>query len=255
MKTRNETNRKNNAKERKIVNYLIKNNGLKLPELESDLILFTSKPDTRKDLFSWDQIPGNDNLRLMKFVSRYFGIDMLKTAKIEKIDNGNIIIVNNYDDEEKIISLKLDPKKTKVNLTIDDGRTYTFMVKMENDELKIYPSRIGKVHSRKVQQYDILCYNKKNNDIVIVEVKSDNANYGTFGQILYYLAQVETITYPWNLDVNTVRGIIIARKIDVSLKKLVNKYKNVTPKINLIEYKGEVEKNLIFKEITLSGDL
>ncbi len=89
----------------------------------------------------------------------------------------------------------------------------------------------------------------------MVEVKFGNADKCTFGQLLYYLFQEETFTYPWDLDVNALRGIILAKEIDSSLKELVNKYKNVTPEIKLIEYKGEVEEGLKFKNITLSDDL
>jgi hypothetical protein len=37
-------------------------------------------------LFSWDEIPGKDSGRLIEFIEQNFGIDWIKTANIEKID-------------------------------------------------------------------------------------------------------------------------------------------------------------------------
>jgi RecB family endonuclease NucS len=106
------------------------------------------------------------------------------------------------------------------------------MVRKENDELKAYRSRIRTLPSLKDQQYDITCFNENINDIVIVEVKSENADKYTFGQILHYLLQEETFTCPWELDVNRVRGIILAKKIDSSLRELVKRYEKATPTID-----------------------
>lgn len=45
-------------------------------------------------LFSWDDIPGNDNKIFIEFLKKKFGIDGVKTKKIEKIDDGKIIRVS-----------------------------------------------------------------------------------------------------------------------------------------------------------------
>ncbi|MCX9010442.1 MAG: hypothetical protein OIN66_04885 [Candidatus Methanoperedens sp.] len=89
-------------------------------------------------LFSWDQIPGNDNGKLIKFLSQEFGIDWLKTAKIERNDDGRTIIVSNYEDENKNISLRLNDEKNNVTIIIVDVKTDKFIVKMENKQLNIY---------------------------------------------------------------------------------------------------------------------
>jgi hypothetical protein len=86
-------------------------------------------------LFSWDGIPGNDNVRLIEFLKQNFSIDWAKTAIIEKIDNGKAIKVNT---EKNYLSLKLNDEKTEVNLEIDDGRTDKFVVKIEKSKLNIY---------------------------------------------------------------------------------------------------------------------
>lgn len=88
-------------------------------------------------LLSWDQIPGNDNGKLIKFLSQEFGINWLKTAKIERNDD-KTIIVSNYEDENKSISLRLNDEKNNVTIIIADVKTDEFIVKMENKQLNIY---------------------------------------------------------------------------------------------------------------------
>ena len=63
-----------------------------MQELDSDLILNLPKL-SYKYVFSWDNIPGKDNERLINYLKLYFGIDWVKTEKIEKIDNGKVIMI------------------------------------------------------------------------------------------------------------------------------------------------------------------
>ncbi len=89
----------------------------------------------KKYLFSWDEVQGNDSEGLIEFLAQKFGIDWVKTVKIEKIDDNRTIKISN---EKNYISLKLDEKKKEVNIEIDDGRTDKFIVKKEKDTLNIY---------------------------------------------------------------------------------------------------------------------
>ncbi len=86
-------------------------------------------------LFSWDDVPGNDTGRLMRFLIQNFNVDWVITAKIEKNEDDKVI---NISDGKKSISLKLDNEKLKVKLTINDGRTTEYDVKTENSKLNIY---------------------------------------------------------------------------------------------------------------------
>jgi len=88
-----------------------------------------------KYLFSWGKIPGNDNVRLIEYLNRHFTIEWVKTAEIEKIDGGRTIKVSTGN---KSLSLSLNDEKTKVNLKIDNNRTYEFIAKKENSMLNIY---------------------------------------------------------------------------------------------------------------------
>lgn len=89
----------------------------------------------KRYLFSWDEIPGNDNGKLIEFLKQKFGIDWVKKAEIEKIDNGNTIKVST---EINHLSLNLNQEKTEVIFKIDDGRTDKSIAKMENGKLNIY---------------------------------------------------------------------------------------------------------------------
>ncbi|MCK5605815.1 SUMF1/EgtB/PvdO family nonheme iron enzyme [Candidatus Pacearchaeota archaeon] len=86
-------------------------------------------------LFSWDEIPGNDSVRLIAFLKQSFGIDLIKNAKIEKSDDEMTIRVST---EKTNISLNLIDGKTKVNQNSDVGRIDKFIAKMENGKLNIY---------------------------------------------------------------------------------------------------------------------
>lgn len=95
-------------------------------------------------LFNWNNIwfddnpKINDNPRLIEFLTKKFGIDWVKIAKIKKMDDQKAIRVA---DEKNSLELRLDAKKTKVNVTIDDGRTYELIAKSENGKLNIYNTR------------------------------------------------------------------------------------------------------------------
>ncbi len=88
-------------------------------------------------LFSWDEIPENDSGRLTDFLKQHYNINWVKTAKIEKIDDGKTIRLSS---ENNYLSLKLNNEKTEANMEIDDGRTDEFVVKMEKGKLNIYKS-------------------------------------------------------------------------------------------------------------------
>ena len=91
-----------------------------------------------KCLFSWDNIPGNDNVKLINFLKQKFGIDWIKTEAIKKTDDGKTITV---DIDHKSLSIELNNEKAIVNLKTNDGITDEFIVKTENGELNIYKEK------------------------------------------------------------------------------------------------------------------
>jgi hypothetical protein len=102
---------------------------------------FLDAPEAELCAFSWSGIPEKDRVRLIDFLTLKFDIDWVKTAKIEKIDNGKTVIVST---EKNSLSLKLNDKETEVILKIDDARTDRFIAKLEKDELNIYTKLILK---------------------------------------------------------------------------------------------------------------
>ena len=85
-------------------------------------------------LFSWENVPGKDNGKLIEYLEQKYGVDWVRTAKIEKIDNNEIKIAT----EKNFLSLKLNNENTKVTLTINKVKTDEFIVKKENSKLNIY---------------------------------------------------------------------------------------------------------------------
>jgi len=94
-------------------------------------------PDSVKNryLFSWEKITGNNSRRLIDFLNKNYGVDWVKEAQIDKIDNGKTIRITGGNNS---ISLSLNVDNTEVNLKIDDNRTDKFFVKVENGEINIY---------------------------------------------------------------------------------------------------------------------
>ncbi|HMB44442.1 MAG TPA: hypothetical protein VKL21_01335 [Candidatus Methanoperedens sp.] len=85
-------------------------------------------------LFSWDNVPGKENGKLIEYLEQKYGVDWVRTAKIEKIDNNEIKVAN----EKNFLSLRLNNENTKVTLTINKVKTDEFIVKTENSKLNIY---------------------------------------------------------------------------------------------------------------------
>ena len=124
--------------------------------------------------------------------------------------------------------------------------------------------RINKLISEDVipiykTEADITCFNKDDNALVIIEIKSKSeaANHKTFGQILYYitveknnLINAKNIKYETGEEVQSVRGIILANENSLrkSLEVLVEVYENDLPKISLKKYSWSDEGKLIIKD-------
>ena len=84
---------------------------------------------------TWNEIPGRDNQRLLKYLENKFYFDWIGNANIEKNTTGNIIKI--FDDRNKIL-LVLNVWKTKVSMVMDRRKVCDFAVRMQNPELKMY---------------------------------------------------------------------------------------------------------------------
>ncbi|MDP3104703.1 MAG: hypothetical protein Q8M95_08850 [Candidatus Methanoperedens sp.] len=93
-----------------------------------------------RNLFSWDDVPGNDTGRFIEYLTMIFGIDWAEKAKIEKIDHGRIIKVSN---EKNDLSFELDSERTFATLKIDGNDKDFFRANLENGRLNIYDIKRG----------------------------------------------------------------------------------------------------------------
>jgi len=88
-----------------------------------------------KYLFSWDEVPGDNNDKLIDFLDEKYSVEFAKGVKIEKINEGRKIKISDGKNSSLIC---LNKDKNKAVLEIDNNKTYNFTVKMENGKLNIY---------------------------------------------------------------------------------------------------------------------
>lgn len=103
-------------------------------ELELGQYLFSW--DNIGSVFCWDDIPKKNFGRLERYLKRKYDIKWVDKSKIKKIDERTIKVST----KKNSLLLTLNEDKTKVNLIIDDNRTFELNARMENDKLHIYTS-------------------------------------------------------------------------------------------------------------------
>jgi hypothetical protein len=89
---------------------------------------------TSGHLFCWDDVPGTDSERLLRYLRTAHSISWTRDAKIQKIDDGKTIRVSNGDDSVRIT---LDEAKKEATLKFSDDTTQKLEIKEENGKLKI----------------------------------------------------------------------------------------------------------------------
>ncbi len=86
-------------------------------------------------LFSWNNVPGNDNKRLLRYLKETQDVGWAESAEICKSDDGKTIRTYNDENSAEIV---IGEVGERVTLKISDGRTHDLKVKRENGELSIY---------------------------------------------------------------------------------------------------------------------
>jgi hypothetical protein len=86
-------------------------------------------------LFSWDDVPGNDSRRLLKFLKNNLKIKWVENAKIKKSDDGKAITITK---ENNSLIFKLNKEESKVILEIRGGETHEYILTEEKNKLNIY---------------------------------------------------------------------------------------------------------------------
>jgi hypothetical protein len=85
-------------------------------------------------LFNWENVPGKDDGKLIQFLEQKYGVDWIRSAKIEKVGNNEIKIFT----EKNVLLLELNNENTKVTLSINKIKTDEFVVKVENNKVNVY---------------------------------------------------------------------------------------------------------------------
>ena len=89
-----------------------------------------------KYLFSWDDVPENDSVRLIKLLDEKVGVGWAKNAEIKKAEDDKAIAIS---DGTNSLLLRLSDEKTKGTLRINNGVSYNnFIAKKRRGKLSIY---------------------------------------------------------------------------------------------------------------------
>ncbi len=84
--------------------------------------------------FSWDDIPGDDSKRLLKYLINDHGISWAESAKIRKSEDGKTIQIFK---NKKSVEIKINEKKEKATLRIRYGITHDLKVEKKNNGIHI----------------------------------------------------------------------------------------------------------------------
>ena len=85
--------------------------------------------------FGWDNVPGEDDEMLIRFLKDNLDIGWAENAEISKSDDETIRIIK---DENSAI-IKIDKKKKKATITISDVGTYDLKVRKKHGKFSINP--------------------------------------------------------------------------------------------------------------------
>ncbi|ODS37583.1 hypothetical protein BEH94_10180 [Candidatus Altiarchaeales archaeon WOR_SM1_SCG] len=87
------------------------------------------------DLFSWDDVPGNDSEHMIEFLKYDMKIEWVENAEIKKSDDDKVITVTN---RENSIAFNLKKEENKVTLKINGVKSHEYILKEDKGNLNIY---------------------------------------------------------------------------------------------------------------------
>nr|QNO58268.1 hypothetical protein BFNMBJLP_00002 [Methanosarcinales archaeon ANME-1 ERB7] len=97
-----------------------------------------------KYLFNWDDVPGNDSDKLIRFLVDKLDLKWVENATITKSSDGMVITVST---DEKTAKLIMAENKEKVTVKVGDETIRILIVKTENDKLKVYDKLVSRPKS------------------------------------------------------------------------------------------------------------
>jgi len=186
----------------KIAASIERNDNSKVVSLEPDVCLF-----------SWDNVPGNDSKRFLKFLVDDRGIGWTENAEIHKSDDDQTIRI--FKDKNSA-EITLDGKMKKATLKINDGRALDLKVKKENGKLNLY-------HNKKP---DILANIKGNEFYIEITTKKELDAFWKYQDIdLEILKMAKRYNLNVYVIINNLQTFPGEKEIERALKKVDLKFK------------------------------
>ena len=99
-------------------------------------VLFEIFTPRIEELFSWDDVPGNDSKKLLKNLKKDYDINWAESVEIRKSCDGKTICI--FKDENSV-EIIIDENEETATLKISDGRTHDLEVERECGRLNIHP--------------------------------------------------------------------------------------------------------------------
>lgn len=120
--------------------YYLHDSRIRFGEGIDTVYIYTPDSPNRREysnpyLFSWDNIPGNESLKLLTFLKEDLNIGVDDNAKILKLDDNMTISVTT---EEGTADITLDKNKKKAILGINGVKAYELQVREESGRLDVY---------------------------------------------------------------------------------------------------------------------
>lgn len=114
-------------------------------------------------LFSWDNVPGDDSERLLRFLREDLNTDWVENAEISKSNDDKTIRIFKDDNFAEIF---IDDNMKNATLKTDNGEIHHLNVKEENGMLNIYNDLIKRIltMSPSVLEYVLTDPSKENRD-------------------------------------------------------------------------------------------
>lgn len=154
-------------------------------------------------VFSWNDVPGNDETRLKEYLKKRYNLDWINNAKIEKTNGSKVI---NLISDNKYVSLQIQETELDINLTINDGRTDKFIWMAENSKQNVYSGKLTttKIMSKKfgennlqIEAGDWLQWKNNDKDLTytIAETNKQMPNMTLASRKYYYFKTTGTYTF------------------------------------------------------------
>jgi hypothetical protein len=107
------------------------------------MIITTEKTIEKQYVFTWENVPGNDEDRLARFLIRDYDQKWVRRAKFKKNDETDIIRIVYKD---KLIKLSLNANREKCFFKIGDRDNIILTTKPKPDGLRIYTKKRTQQH-------------------------------------------------------------------------------------------------------------